>query len=112
MKKLITQSSLVLLTMLVLGCEDNRETSRQEFPSVGSRVSTLPREQVTLIQPELKFELKKVQSFNDSAAYGGYRDVYILKDNETGKEYIGVSGIGISERGSHISGKNNKQDER
>ena len=105
----------LMLASLVLtfsGCEDNRETQRQTFPDVGARVSNTPREQVTLIQPELKFELKKVQSFSDSAAYGGYRDVYILKDNETGKEYIGISGIGISERGSHSSGKYYKQDER
>lgn len=114
MKKLLKLSYLILLTMLIIGCENNVVKPELVFPSVGSRISTLPKEQVTIttIQPELKFELKRVQSFSDGAAYSGYRDIYILKDNETGKEYIGISGIGITERGSHTQSKNSVQDER
>lgn len=91
-----------LTTMIMIGCEN------QNPPSVGDGLN----QQVTIQRAPLHFRLEKVQSFNDNNAYGKVRSVYILKDLETGKEYIGVSGIGISERGSHLSGKVQVSDER
>ena len=91
-----------LITMIMIGCEN------QNLPSVGDGLN----QQVTIQRTPLHFRLEKVQSFNDDDAYGNVRSVYILKDLETGKEYIGVSGIGISERGSHLSGKVRVSDER
>jgi len=35
----------------------------------------------------------------DDIAYGGKRGVYVITDTTTGREYIGVSGVGISEVG-------------
>lgn len=37
---------------------------------------------------------------------------YIITDTKTGTEYIGVSGIGITETGSHQAGKARVADER
>jgi hypothetical protein len=55
--------------------------------------------------PVMRFTLARAQIVKDELAYGRERGVYILKDNETGREYIGVSGIGITEIGRHNCGK-------
>lgn len=49
---------------------------------------------------------------NDGLAYSGKRGVYLIIDRRTDKEFIGVSGIGISELGSHQDNHNNQNDER
>ncbi len=49
-----------------------------------------------------RFKLALQGSVNDPDAYGQKRGVYILTDTATGKEYVGVSGIGISELGSGV----------
>jgi hypothetical protein len=46
-------------------------------------------------------EVKRVGVFDDELAYGGKRGVYRITDKQTGKEFIGISGVGISELGSH-----------
>lgn len=51
-----------------------------------------------------RFEVKLVQVFRDDLAYGYLRGIYILKDKKSGKEYLGISGVGISEIGTHSDG--------
>ena len=53
-----------------------------------------------------------MQEFRDNQAYSSFRGIYILKDKNTNKEYIGISGIGIAEIGSHTTGKTSTTDER
>ncbi|HSI08801.1 MAG TPA: host-nuclease inhibitor Gam family protein [Rariglobus sp.] len=66
-----------------------------------------------IIDGEPRFTLVRVTEFGDSFAYNQHRAAYILTDKKTGKEYVGVSGIGIVELGSHKAGKNNHvEDER
>lgn len=50
--------------------------------------------------------------FYDKLAYEDVRGIYIIRDSETGKEFVGISGIGISELGSHASGDDTIKDER
>jgi hypothetical protein len=38
--------------------------------------------------------------------------IYIVRDKKTGQKYMGVSVIGISEKGRHRSGKSSTTDER
>lgn len=52
-----------------------------------------------------RIEITRIGVIPDGLAYGRQRGLYIIKDTKTGCEYIGVSGIGISEVGSHQSGK-------
>lgn len=59
-----------------------------------------------------RFVLERVQIVSDDLAYNNERGVYILRDTQTGQDYIGVSGIGITELGDHRSGKMTVQDER
>ena len=54
----------------------------------------------------------RIGVFADDLAYDGKRGIYLIRDERTGIEYIGLSGVGISERGSHEQGKQQVQDER
>lgn len=47
----------------------------------------------------------KISEFRDGLAYDSVRGVYIITDKQTGKEFIGVSGVGIVDVGSHGCGK-------
>jgi len=42
-----------------------------------------------------------MSEFRDALAYDNWRGVYLIQDKQTGQEYIGISGIGISEISSH-----------
>lgn len=68
------------------------------------------------IEGKARFQVSIVGQFADDFAYRGRRGIYIIKDTETGAEYLGVSGVGVSEVGSHTtgSGRNRRtvQDER
>ena len=93
-----------IITTAFSGCgEENR------YPGVDGRY---PVKNETISDNSSDFVLIKKQTFYDESAYGNVRNVYVLKDRVNGKEYIGVSGIGISERGSHLSGKISIPDER
>lgn len=67
---------------------------------------------LVLQQNAKRFTVTRVDVFKDSIAYGEKRGVYVITDNKTGKEYVGVSGVGISETGAHSSGKTQVSDER
>jgi hypothetical protein len=43
--------------------------------------------------------------FLDDSAYNGRRSVYTIVDTKTGKESVGISGVGITELSSHMDGK-------
>lgn len=64
------------------------------------------------IQEQHRIDVTRIGVVVDDLAYGNRRGVYLIKDNETGNEYIGVSGVGISETGTHRAGKANQNDER
>lgn len=59
-----------------------------------------------------RFEIKRVGVIKDDLAYNDRRGIYILKDRATGKEFVGISGVGISELGTHSAGKTQVSDER
>jgi hypothetical protein len=66
---------------------------------------------VSEITPE-RIKIVRTAVFRDDLAYNSVRGVYIITDTQTGKEYIGISGVGISETGSHRAGKSSVSDER
>lgn len=59
-----------------------------------------------------RVEITRLGVFHDGLAYDNKRGIYLIKDRETGKEFIGISGIGITEVGDHQSGKSRFEDER
>ena len=47
------------------------------------------------------FKVDRVAVIYDDLAYTSARGIYLIRDNDTGKEYMGLSGVGVSELGSH-----------
>lgn len=94
----------VFLLIAVVGCTKIEQTdpSRMVMQVPGAQPVTPPQRVV----------VTRIGIFNDQLAYGDYRGVYIIKDTQTGTEFIGVSGVGIAETGSHRNGKVSVSDER
>jgi len=62
---------------------------------------------------EDRFTLVRVSEFRDSFAYDNRRAVYVVTDKQTGAQFVGVSGIEITEIARHSTGKNTSvEDER
>jgi hypothetical protein len=59
-----------------------------------------------------RFTVVRVAVFRDKLAYEGKRGIYTITDTTTGKEMLGISGVGISDLGLHSSGKTSTTDER
>lgn len=59
-----------------------------------------------------RFDVTRVGVFYDDIAYDERRGVYVIVDRQTGREYVGVSGVGIAETGTHSGGKTQHPDER
>ncbi len=85
---MITKTQILIATCSILsGCSREPEA---DTPMLVTPVTTSARITVT-----------RIGIIDDPLAYGDRRGVYIITDTKTGMEYIGVSGIGISELGSH-----------
>lgn len=84
-------------------------------PTMPMQNQTRNAKEVTA-KDDVRATVTRIGVFEDDLAYNSKRGVYLIYDNKTGKEYIGVSGIGISELGSHslMVGKvmTTRQDER
>lgn len=94
-----TIAFIIAILSLTAGC--SRVEPAAETPA-GASVGTTGR---VIVQ--------RLGTFMDDLAYNRYRGVYLVKDTQTGQEYIGVSGIGISEIGRHATGNNMRtSDER
>lgn len=102
-KKLFGTSALMLAAIAVSGCEGSDST-----PVIKVQSGATVRE----TQPDARVEVEVVGTFADAYAYNGRRIVYVVRDKKTGKEFVGVSGVGIAETGVHISGKTTITDER
>lgn len=70
----------------------------------------MPKE--SKFQANDRVTVERIGVFADDTAYQDRRGVYVIRDKKTGQEFIGISGIGISETGSHSTGKSSKSDER
>ena len=89
--------------MLLIGCVPD--------PDMPMHKKTAVPNQDVYQQPQ-RFKVEQVGIFADELAYDNRRGIYIITDTKTGKEFFGVSGIGISELGYHNAGKSNVGDER
>jgi hypothetical protein len=59
-----------------------------------------------------RIQVSRIGVIPDDIAYNNKRGIYVITDRQTGREYIGVSGVGITEVGSHRNGKSTVTDER
>lgn len=97
--------SLAIFLILIIACDNpipNTEMIKHEKKN---------QEQQS-IQKQTRIEINQIGVFMDELAYNDMRGIYIIFDNKTGKEFIGISGIGISDIGSHTNGKATTSDER
>lgn len=92
----------ILVVVLLAGCIPEPQPQPHEAPL---NVAPPP------VEGE-RFVVQIVQKFRDDFAYEDVRAVYLITDVETGRKYLGVSGIGISELGSHSDGEDTVRDER
>lgn len=98
--------ALSLLAGGLIGCDSKNEN----YYNIDMTTHNTELKSITAESEQVQIE--RVGIFKDDLAYRGERGVYRIKDPETGKEFIGISGIGISEVGSHSSGKTTVTDER
>lgn len=99
-KKII---GVCLAALFLIGCDGDTRTPEH------ARI----RMQVETGADHDRVSVRKLTEFSDGLAYNDKRGIYIITDKKTGKEYIGVSGIGITEIGSHGCGRGcTSQDER
>lgn len=107
---------LLPLFLVGCGCQDDL-ACRRERESADMASSYVTEAQASAPtkadQPDAgRFVVRRVDVVVDSVAYNGKRGVYVITDTKTGAEFVGVSGVGISELGSHRSGKTTVTDER
>lgn len=101
-----------IVAALLAGCNEQSPPSvpLQKMTAATRELSGDPQE--IWVPSTGRFQVRRADVFRDDLAYGGKRAIYILIDLKTGREYVGVSGIGLSETGVHSSGKTSTSDER
>lgn len=92
----------LMAVMLLAGCG----------PEADMPMHTKDKNAPEVLADQQRVEITRIGIFPDRVAYNGRRGVYVIKDTQTGREFIGVSGVGISETGSHMAGKAMVTDER
>jgi hypothetical protein len=94
----ITVALIVALgAFLVGGCSPEPDTK------MGSTTPSETKPRITVT---------RIGVMEDDLAYANRRGIYIITDAKTHTEYVGISGIGISELGLHVVGKAVVPDER
>lgn len=92
-----------LLTAMLAGCRPDPDMPMRQQSAASNAVAAQDNRRITVT---------RIGVFKDDLAYNSRRGVYSIIDTKTGKEYIGISGIGIQETGSHAAGKTTVSDER
>lgn len=112
---------IILASVLLVACNQPEPTTIMQSRTTqtwNKQPVTYSAPNANIPQPEQfaaqngRFTIVQSDVFRDSLAYGSLRGVYIIIDNKTGKEFVGVSGVGIAETGSHSTGKTSASDER
>lgn len=88
------KSVLLLIPLLLVGCD---ESSLKEV-----RQYDLARESHEL-RNDSRFDMRVVDDFYDSNAHHPKRDIFIITDNKTHKQYLGVEGVGVTELSDQLN---------
>ena len=67
----------------------------------GRKVDTPIADQILEKGSAPRIKVTRIGVIEDDIAYGSKRGVYVIQDTKTGQEFIGVSGIGITETSAH-----------
>ena len=71
------------------------------YPEPDMPMEKQGRTKEAVLKENNRISVTRVGIFEDDIAYGSRRGVYLIVDSKTGKEYIGISGVGISENACH-----------
>lgn len=89
---MLKKFGLIPAALALLSCSSQPSAPRAPFQektlSTGNRIT-----------------VERIAEFRDRFAYGERREILIIKDAKTGKEFIGVSGVGITETSRVPHGK-------
>lgn len=100
--------SVLPLALFLAGCPEIQPT----MPLHGAAEGIGDTERPLSIRENDRFHVERIGIFADDLAYNHKRGVYLIKDKQTGEEFVGVSGVGIAETAMHRSGKTSISDER
>jgi len=89
----------VLVTLSLCSC-----SSQPAAPTIPVQESTLATDG--------RITVKRVATFRDRFAFNGEREILIITDTKTGKEFIGISGVGVTETREVVEGKVSRQIEQ
>ena len=115
MKKLISDNAFTLtmaswalailvITVSISGCSedaDNPNPTRLKQLQTDAEAIAKDPVQVIVSNPKPRIEVTRLGIVDDYLAYNQARGTYLIHDNVTGLDYIGVSGIGIVKVGSN-----------
>lgn len=93
----------VMLFLVISGCNYQQNPDEAQIYGKGLGVTYKSTE---------RFKIERVGVFKDNLAYDDRRGIYVITDTDTNQQFIGVSGVGISELAAHQSGKTRLTDER
>ena len=112
--KLMVLALLATAGLAGCGCDKNDAACNAEQAAARPTTYVTSAAANALPAPSLprRVTVDRVDVVADTLAYGGARGVYVIRDAQTGREFIGVSGVGIAETGDHQSGKMRARDER
>ncbi len=89
MKSKLSSIIVAVLCVFIASCKEDKQ--HQNRVAIGNSDSD-------------RISVVRIGILQDDLAYGGRRGIYSIRDSKTGIEYIGISGVGISETGSHRFG--------
>lgn len=103
---------ICLFSLNLVGCKEQKIQLSDVEILMQKQYEQLTGSTPITVSKSNRYKIVRIQTFYDDGAYNNIRGVYEIVDEKTGKEYFGISGIGISEIGSHSSGKTSASDER
>lgn len=98
------KAGILVAALLLAGCSDRTTNTPMSAPA--------PRGPDLGPPPQTRVTVERIGAFRDDLAYNDLRGIYIITDRKTGREYLGISGVGIAEVASHQVGKTRVGDER
>lgn len=81
---------LVVIAVFSSGCDESPEKQNYNVRSAQTR-------RLLNVSESSRVSVVRIGVFRDETTYNGERGVYLIKDTKNNTEFIGISGIGISE---------------
>jgi len=95
--------SILLTALLLSGCSspheepdaDDRQLSIQHLKGLQGQVEQTQHPTIIPSIDVLRFKVERIDVLKDNMSTTGYRGVYLITDIVTGKQYLGISNMGM-----------------